>query len=450
MGKKHPLRLWLLATVIACMTAVAVLLCGWLAMINSEQDAAARLSLYWSSYASQFAESHGGWEGVDKQLDADGPYYPEQEFHVEIVDAQGQLLAQYGDEDRRIQSHLSSSGQQSKTIIVNGKLAGKVVTGIREQHGPSQTVWLFALTAGLVVSAIVRIWMHLMVRRLNRSLSGIAKQAHFMLSKRQERFPDWAAYSVENDDWLVAASDALAAAQAHIDRLETVRRMMVADVAHELRTPLAILRTTLDNALFSEASLPPSKIAALHAETMRVSKLVHDLQELSLAESGHLPLEKKWFSFSDLTLSVVDTIAIDAEDKGLSVQFKADHDIRVYADENRIRQVVVNLLGNAIRHARSKVVLTLGLSPEGAFLTIADDGFGIEEEDLPHLFERFYRAKTGISLNEPAIGPGLGLGLAIVKQYAQTHGGRVTAKSSWGEGAEFTVVLPVMSEGRSA
>ncbi len=149
------------------------------------------------------------------------------------------------------------------------------------QHGPSQTVWLLALTAGLVVSAIVRIWMHLMVRRLNRSLSGIAKQAHFMLSKRQERFPDWAAYSVENDDWLVAASDALAAAQAHIDRLETVRRMMVADVAHELRTPLAILRTTLDNALFSEASLPPSKIAALHAETMRVSKLVHDLQELS-------------------------------------------------------------------------------------------------------------------------------------------------------------------------
>ena len=206
----------------------------------------------------------------------------------------------------------------------------------------------------------------------------------------------------------------------------------------------------LDNALFTETSLPPIKIAVLHAETMRVSKLVHDLQELALAESGHLPLEKKWFSLTDLALSVVETIAIDAEDKGLSVQFKADHDIRVYADENRIRQLVVNLLGNAIRHAKSKVALTLGLSPEGAFLTITDDGFGIEEEDLPHLFERFYRAKTGISLEEPTIGPGLGLGLAIVKQYAQAHGGRVTAMSKWGEGAEFTVVLPVMTEGRSA
>ena len=107
---------------------------------------------------------------------------------MKIVDAQGRLVAQYRDEDGRIHDHLSSSGQQSKTIIVNGVLVGKVVTGIHEQHGPSQTVWLFALTAGLFVSAIVCIWMHLMVGRLNRSLSGIAKQAHYMLSKDKKDF----------------------------------------------------------------------------------------------------------------------------------------------------------------------------------------------------------------------------------------------------------------------
>ncbi|BBH21155.1 hypothetical protein Back11_25000 [Paenibacillus baekrokdamisoli] len=451
MGKRNPLRMWLLATITAFITVAAVLLCGWLTMIHSDQTERQRLLLYWSSYAAQFAESHSGWEGVDKQLAADGPYYPEQELiDVAILDAKGQLVASYGLGEERLQNHASSSKKQFKTIIVNGKNVGKVITGSHQEHWPKLTIWLLSLAAGLVVFAIVLVWMNLMMGRLNRSLARLVNQAHSLLPKRQEDHSAWAAYSDQHDDWLVTASDALTAVQAYIDRLETVRRTMVADVAHELRTPLAILRTTLENALFTETILPPSKISALHSETIRVSKLVYDLQELALAESGHLLLEKKWFSLSELSLAVIEAIAVDAEEKGLSIQFKTELDIRIHADENRLRQLVVNLLGNALRHARTKVTLTVGLSQEGAFLMIADDGIGIEEEDIPRLFERFYRAQSGLSLHETTSAAGLGLGLAIVKQYAQAHGGRVTAQSSWGEGASFTVLLPVMSEGRSA
>lgn len=453
MGKRHPSKLWLLAAVTACITAVAVLLCGWLSMRISNEANEQRLSLYWSSYSAQFNEMHDGWEGLDKQLEIDGPQYPETEsIEVAVIDEKGQLIARYGDGggEHQALSPSSSAGQQSKTIVVKGQIAGRVVTVMQEKYWPDKTVWLFTLTAALVVFVMVYGLLYLRSIRMNRSLEVLAKQAQQMLARRQDDLPDWSVRFMKNNESLKAISESLTAAQVHIDRLETVRRTMVADVAHELRTPLAIIRTTLDNALFTESSLPPSKLTALHAETMRISKLVLDLQELALAESGHLLLEKKWFSLSDLALSIVDTIAVDAEDKGVSVQCQSDLDIRIHADQNRIRQLIVNLLGNAIRHARTKVVLEVGLQPEGAFLTIGDDGFGIEEEDFPHLFDRFYRAKSGLALHDQAAFAGLGLGLAIVKQYAQTHGGRVTAESKWGEGAVFTVVLPLMSEGQSA
>lgn len=233
----------------------------------------------------------------------------------------------------------------------------------------------------------------------------------------------------------------LEALRAKASRLERVRSTMIADVAHELRNPLATLRTAAENALASGRPLPPERIAVLHDEIYRMSKLVGDLNQLALAESGHLRLEKSWFSLSELLLNALEAMRPEAEERGIGLEWSgADASPLLFADRVRLQQVFVNLLSNALRHARRRVSVRLTNAEGGAALAVSveDDGDGIDEDDLPHIFDRFYRSreKTG----------GSGLGLALVREFVRLHGGRVEVRSRWGEGAAFTVTLPVFRE----
>nr|WP_255654576.1 HAMP domain-containing sensor histidine kinase [Cohnella sp. REN36] len=220
---------------------------------------------------------------------------------------------------------------------------------------------------------------------------------------------------------------------------------MVADIAHELRTPIAIMRTQLDHALQGEASLPVEKMVGLHDETLRLSKLVHDLQDLSLAESGNLPLHKAWIAYSKLIEEVLEFLSVEGEGRAIAVSFsKAQEvqEVRIFADEERVRSILLNLLGNAFRHARSRVRVELSLKDSETAITVHDDGWGIEQEELPYVFDRFYRGRKGMNRQ----GTGLGLGLAIAREYAQVHGGSVGVSSTFGIGTTFTLCLPVMYE----
>ncbi|WP_409343846.1 sensor histidine kinase [Paenibacillus sp. MBLB4367] len=232
--------------------------------------------------------------------------------------------------------------------------------------------------------------------------------------------------------------------ETRIRKLEKVRKTMIADIAHELRTPLAVMRAQLENALVRQTPLAPESLVLLHDEVYRMTKLVHDLQQLALAESGHLPLEKRWFSLRALTASVIDAVMAAAEENGCRISVDCPGETRTYGDESRIQQVLVNIIGNAVRHSRTSVHIAVAGSERQTVIRITDDGMGIEEEELPHVFERFYRGsrKTG----KADAMTGLGLGLAIVKEFVEAHKGTVSVSSDWGKHTTFAVVLPVFPE----
>lgn len=230
-------------------------------------------------------------------------------------------------------------------------------------------------------------------------------------------------------------------------KTEETRRHLVADVAHELRTPLTIVRGKLDGLQQAGASIPPESLLPLQDELIRLSRLVDDLQLLSLAESGKLQLEKKPISMTHLVRRVMDHVEPDAAEKNIALSLEIEADGKPIAvDPNRLTQVLLNLLVNAIRYTPPlgsvKVTIRELPSPAGENtklrITISDSGVGMTPEQLARIFDRFYRTDEARSRE----GGGTGLGLAITKELVLAHGGTLEAESEPGQGSVFVVELP--------
>ncbi len=227
----------------------------------------------------------------------------------------------------------------------------------------------------------------------------------------------------------------------NLRRSERVRQTMTADIAHELRTPVTIIQGNLEAILDGIYEPTPETIAPIYEETLHLGRLIDDLRELSLAEAGELPLNKEPTDITALIAQVTETIS-GALDDGPEIVVDADEEVpEVSVDPMRIRQVIVNLVSNAVRYTpkEGKIEVTLHKVGREIELAVADNGPGIPPEDLPHLFERFYR---GDRARTRASG-GSGLGLAIAKQWVEAHGGRIWAENLPEGGAKFTVRLPI-------
>ena len=228
-----------------------------------------------------------------------------------------------------------------------------------------------------------------------------------------------------------------------LEQAGTLRRHMVADVAHELRTPRSVLQGNLRAILDDVYPLAKPEIARLYNQTRLLNRLVDDLRELAQAEAGQLQLNKQP---TDLPRLVENTLATFQPVAGAAeVALKAGIPAPVppvNADPARIAQVLHNLLANALRHtpAGGTVLVTTGTEETRVWLRVSDTGAGIATHDLPHVFDRFYRADRARSR---ATG-GAGLGLAIVRAIVEAHGGEVTAavRPPPEHGSLFTVYLP--------
>ena len=223
---------------------------------------------------------------------------------------------------------------------------------------------------------------------------------------------------------------------------------MAADIAHELRTPLAVIQANLEAMLDGIRPLSAEEVADVHRETQLLSRLVTDLRDLSLAETGQLLLRKELTDLSALVRTSVARFSSWAEDKGVRLDVEAAADLpRVEVDPDRVAQVLGNLLDNALRHTLpgGEVVVRLqpGAQRDEVRVTVSDTGSGIPEEHLPNIFERFYRADRA----RTRTGGGSGIGLAVVKQLVEAHGGRVWAESQPEEGTAFRFVLPAAGPG---
>ncbi len=229
-----------------------------------------------------------------------------------------------------------------------------------------------------------------------------------------------------------------------LERSDQQRRNLTADVAHELRTPLHIIQGNLEGVLDGVYEATPEHMTATLDETRLLARLVEDLRTLSLAEAGQLPLQKETVLVTELLADVNTSFSGQAEAEAIDLQVKANNisaTTTLTADIGRLNQVLGNLLINALRHTPNggRIVLCAEATAKGIRFTVQDTGEGIPAEDLPYIFDRFWRGDRSRS---HAGGTGGGLGLAIAKQLIQAHGGKIYAESVQAQGTTFIIELP--------
>lgn len=232
---------------------------------------------------------------------------------------------------------------------------------------------------------------------------------------------------------------------AELEQSDQLRRNLTADVAHELRTPLHIIQGNLEGILDGVYEASPEQLNLLLDETRQLTRLVEDLRTLSLAEAGQLPLEREAVDVNDLLSDVATSFSGQAEAAGVSLRVAESQEISalsVVGDAGRLEQVLSNLVANALRHtpAGGEISLRAEATPGGVRIQVADDGGGISPEDLPFIFDRFWRgdrSRQGSS----------GLGLAIARQLVQAHSGRIGVESQVGQGTTFSVEIPAGQAG---
>ncbi len=229
-----------------------------------------------------------------------------------------------------------------------------------------------------------------------------------------------------------------------LENLFNTQRRFLADVGHELRTPLTVIKGNVD-LMQHIGSFDEESLSSIQNEVDRLTRLVGDLGLLAQAESGKLPLDIRLVELDTLVLEVLNEMSVLARDK-LTLRMEEIDQVLVCGDQDRLKQVLVNLVGNAINYTPSGGVVTLGLGKveDQARLTIQDTGPGIPSEDLPHVFERFYRGEK--SRTRSRDGKGFGLGLSIAYWIIRNHGGSIKVDSTLGEGSTFSVWLPLAGD----
>ena len=223
---------------------------------------------------------------------------------------------------------------------------------------------------------------------------------------------------------------------ARLETQDQARRHLMADVAHELRTPLAVLQGRIEGLLDGVYSRDDARLGELLEDTRVLARLVDDLQTLAQSESGTLVLQKEPIDLAGVASDAAAALSGRAGAQGVELHVTSPHELpMVNADPVRVREVLTNLLTNALRHTPGGGTIAVRIESAGAGISIrvADSGSGISSEDLPRIFDRFY--KGGES-------PGSGLGLTIARDLVVAHGGTIHAESRMGEGTTISVTLP--------
>jgi two-component system sensor histidine kinase BaeS len=230
---------------------------------------------------------------------------------------------------------------------------------------------------------------------------------------------------------------------AELARSSELRRQMTADIAHELRTPLSLILGYTES--LSDGKLPATQetFDIMHDEAQHLSRVVDDLRTLSLADAGELPLARRPVDPRTLLERAMSAHLPEAQQQGISVQVEASPDLpQVEVDPGRMAQVLENLVNNALRYTPEggRIVLSIEANASTIKLRVQDNGVGIASEDLPYVFDRFYRSEK----SRPRQGTESGLGLAIAKSIVEAHGGSLWVESALGEGTTFTIALPAI------
>lgn len=363
------------------------------------------------------------------------------------------ILTQTGSVADAINPPVNLSSPNSMSLYISTDLAfpqpdqGAVISfpgGTFSSNGSPETnfidsvnhsLWLAVLFAGLIALLLALVFAHTILKPLHTLKVVAGKMEQGDLSQR---------VSIKNRGEVGALAQAFNAMADSLSRSERLRRNLVSDVAHELRNPLMNIRGYLELLQDQVLEPTPETLASLYEETSLLNRLVADLQDLSLAEAGQLHLVHQPVELAEVASQAARLVQPHLVQRNLTLQVRIPSNLpHVTADQERIAQVLRNLLSNAIRHTPEQGEIRLSASRDESMVRISvrDTGVGIAPEHLPYLFERFYRADSSRSR---ATG-GSGLGLAIAKQVVQAHGGQITVESQPGQGSCFTFTLPIAS-----
>jgi len=247
---------------------------------------------------------------------------------------------------------------------------------------------------------------------------------------------------VETHDEFGELGESFNSMAASLDNSEQARRHLLADITHDLRTPLSVIEGTVDAMLDGVYQPNSDNLGSIKEETAVLTRLVADLRDLSLAEAGQLKLELEPTNLVELVQRGVAQAEVIARKKNISLRMDIVKGLpQIEVDGRRIEQVVANLLTNALNYTPSGGTVTVSISSDrdSILVSVADTGEGIPAEHLSHIFERFYRVDDARSRKTG----GAGLGLAIAKQMVELHGGKIWVESEVGKGSKFSFTLPI-------
>jgi signal transduction histidine kinase len=349
-----------------------------------------------------------------------------------LADAQGKVIADT--EQSLLGSQLSADEIASGAPVnVQNQTVGTLVVvpvSLQTTTNPAsiflasvnRSIVISVLVAGAISLALVLFFSLQITAPIRQMQKAAGAIAHGDLNQR---------VPVRSNDELGSLAETFNQMASSLASAETLRQKLLADVAHELRTPLAVIQANTEGIQDGVLPLDIEQINTIHAETLLLGRLINDLRLISLAESGELRLERRPVDIGPLLQNAKDRFAPQCAQKKIALGLSIEEYLpTVWADVDRINQVLNNLISNALRYTSEggNILLHAGLASGGANLiqvSVTDSGSGIAKEDLPWIFDRFYRADK----SRTRVSGGTGLGLAIVKQLIEAHGGHVEAVS---------------------
>lgn len=393
--------------------------------------------------------SRGNWEGTNVLLrqSAAGPQGGGEGYFLRVVDANDQIVGSRGGQGRAI-----TDFEIELPIIANGQRVGTLYaqragSGARSGEQFLATVNQAILWAGLTAILLALFLGLLLARRITRPLSRVAEATRGVAAgDLSQQVP------VSGQDEVGQLAQDFNHMARALALSESQRRQLLADTAHDLRTPISIIRSHLEAMLDGVFPMTPESLATIHEETLHLSRLVDDVRTLSLAETGQLPLEQQPVDMRELVERVISAFAPLADADGVRLESTLDNVPLVTADEARIHQVLSNLIANALRYAplgnQDPPTVSVSLQADGDKVTIniADNGPGLTAEQQQRVFDRFWRSDTARDRRQG----GSGLGLAIAKSIVEAHDGTIALASTPGAGTTFTITLDTSPGPKSA
>lgn len=404
-----------------------------------------------------YYEENGSWAGVERLLSSPGrgmmhggQGQGRQGFggmmammgqRLRLADAQGNILVDTMDaQDGEV---LSDAEIQDAIRLVNGRQTvgyllpeGGMSIGLNAQRNLLGRINRAAFTSALIAGAISLFLALLLASRLLRPVRDLIGASRSLAAGNLSH-----RVVVKGDDEIAELGWSFNKMAESLQAAGESRRAMTADIAHELRTPLAVQRAQLEALQDGIYPLTAENLSPVLEQNIMLTRLVEDLRTLALADAGRLQMDRKPVDLAEIVRKVVEHFAPRAAAQGVEIRFEQRDELpQIALDSTRVEQILGNLLANALRHTPGGGEIRINLEKEGksARLAVHDSGPGIPEDVMPHIFERFYRADRSRSREQG----GTGLGLAIARQLAEAHGGSLSAGNHPGGGAIFVLILP--------